>query len=193
MPADRFGEVDEALLEQFEGSELETGYDRETGKWEVIVKYNGDLSRVEEELDVEVEILSENYAIITLAISLIPVLSEYSEIEFVERPKRLTASLQESMRRACVPSVQSEAGFDLRGTGVIVAVIDSGIDYTHNDFREQDGSSRILYLWDQTGSGSPPEGFKGGAEYDSAAINLALANPQPFSVIPQMDSIGQPF
>lgn len=40
-------------------------------------------------------------------------------------------------------------GSGLTGRGVLVAVIDSGIDYFHPDFRNEDGTTRILYLWDQ--------------------------------------------
>lgn len=50
---------------------------------------------------------------------------------------------------SCIPSVQT-GELDLSGRGVIVAVIDSGIDYYHGDFRNEDGSTRILKLWDQS-------------------------------------------
>ena len=43
----------------------------------------------------------------------------------------------------------AEVSSDLTGKGVLVAVIDSGIDYLHPDFQASDGTSRILYLWDQ--------------------------------------------
>lgn len=43
----------------------------------------------------------------------------------------------------------AEVSADLTGKGVLVAVIDSGIDYLHPDFQASDGTSRILYLWDQ--------------------------------------------
>jgi minor extracellular serine protease Vpr len=49
--------------------------------------------------------------------------------------------------------VSSAAGFDsegLTGKGVIVGVIDTGIDWKHEDFIKPDGTSRILYLWDMT-------------------------------------------
>ena len=40
--------------------------------------------------------------------------------------------------------------FGATGRGVIVAVIDSGLDFRHLDFRNVDGTSRVLAAWDQT-------------------------------------------
>ena len=63
----------------------------------------------------------------------------------------------------------------LTGKGVLTAVIDSGIDYTHRDFRNPDGTTRIHALWDQTAQGMPPEGYDRGALYTKEDINNALA------------------
>ena len=37
----------------------------------------------------------------------------------------------------------------LTGKGVIVGFVDAGIDFTHEDFIDEDGKTRILYFWDQ--------------------------------------------
>ena len=50
---------------------------------------------------------------------------------------------------SCINEVQ-DARFSLTGQGVLVAVIDSGVDYTLPDFRNEDGTTRIRYLWDQS-------------------------------------------
>ena len=55
-----------------------------------------------------------------------------------------------------------------------MACIDSGVDYAHPDFRKEDGTTRILALWDQTIQGKPPEGYLIGAEYGETQINQAL-------------------
>lgn len=79
----------------------------------------------------------------------------------------------------------------LTGRGVVVCIIDSGIDYTNRMFRNPDGSSRILAIWDQTiQSGNPPEGFQYGTEYTREEINNALQFEDPFSVVPSRDEIG---
>ena len=64
------------------------------------------------------------------------------------------------------------------GEGVIVAVIDSGIDWTSMDFRNADGTTRLLGIWDQTiggGSYPPPPGSTFGSFYSRADIDAALA------------------
>jgi subtilisin family serine protease len=175
----------------FYDSELLSGFDENDNTWEVIVKYNGDILRLEEELPSEIEILSENYAIITLDASFVEALSRYPEIEHVEKPKNLIFTLKDSIIRSCIASAQSNLSYHLTGKGVAVAVLDSGIDYTHPDFRNPDGTSRILFLWDQTGRpDSPPSGFRHGIEYTNDDFNLALLNSQPFSVIPELDTVG---
>ncbi|EQK43421.1 subtilase family protein [[Clostridium] bifermentans ATCC 638] len=64
---------------------------------------------------------------------------------------------------------------NLDGAGVIISIVNSGIDYLHPDFIYPDGTSKILYLWDQTKDGKPPEGFNIGTEYTRDDINKAIA------------------
>ncbi|MBR2735655.1 MAG: S8 family serine peptidase [Clostridia bacterium] len=157
---------------------------------EVIVKYNGDILSVGRRLGVETEILSENFAIVTLRLGELSRLTEFTEIEAVEAPKILTLSYQESVRSSCVPEVQREGRYNLSGEDVAVAIIDSGIDYTHPDFIKEDGTSRILCMWDQTGDGTSPKGFTSGAEYTNEQINAAILSSDPYSVVPEVDIMG---
>ena len=79
----------------------------------------------------------------------------------------------------------------LTGKGTIIAFIDTGIDYGNPVFRNPDGSSRILAIWDQTlQEGAPPAGFEYGTEYDRAQINRALQSENPYSVVPSRDENG---
>ncbi len=157
---------------------------------EVIVKYNGDIQRVGVEQDAIVEILSVNYAIITIILNRLPFLYDYMEVEYIELPRNLTYILRFSLDSACIPPVQSQTGLGLTGNGVVIGIIDSGIDYSHPDFINNDGSSRILYIWDQTIPGLPPEGFRSGTEYTNSQINEALTHTQPMLFVPSVDTIG---
>lgn len=57
---------------------------------------------------------------------------------------------------------------------MIIGIVDSGIDYLHPDFIYPDGTSKILYLWDQTKDGKPPKGYYIGTEYTNEDINKAI-------------------
>lgn len=46
-------------------------------------------------------------------------------------------------------------GTGATGKGVVVGIVDSGVDVTHGDFKNADGTSRISFLWDQNDGGGP--------------------------------------
>lgn len=77
------------------------------------------------------------------------------------------------------------------GRGVIVGIIDSGIDYQHAAFRHPDGTSRILAVWDQRLKAgpheAPPAGFNFGVEYKKADIDAALQSATPLAVVRHVD------
>lgn len=80
---------------------------------------------------------------------------------------------------------------DLYGNGVIIGFIDTGIDYTHPAFVNEDGTTRIESIWDQTiRTGPAPEGLYYGTVYSRDQIDEALRNPDPFSVVPTRDEDG---
>lgn len=79
----------------------------------------------------------------------------------------------------------------LQGSGVIIGFVDTGIDYREEVFRREDGSTRILSIWDQTiQTGAPPEGFAYGTEYRREEIDRALASDEPETVVPSTDASG---
>lgn len=79
----------------------------------------------------------------------------------------------------------------LTGSGCVIAVIDTGVQYDNPMFLNEDGTSRILAIWDQTiQTGTPPVGFQYGSEYTREDINLALASEDPYSVVPSRDFNG---
>ena len=87
--------------------------------------------------------------------------------------------------------LQEQPALLLKGEGVLVGFIDTGVDYRHPAFRFSDGSSRIYRIWDQTiRDGANPEGFAYGSEYTREQLNEALADEDPLSVVPTMDTDG---
>ena len=88
------------------------------------------------------------------------------------------------------------------GKGVLIGIVDTGIDYTSPVFRNEDGTTRILGLWDQTlpvdtsepAPGVPEYYPMGGASYGTEFtredINAALASDDPFSLVPSRDANG---
>ncbi len=79
---------------------------------------------------------------------------------------------------------------ELRGNGVIIGFVDTGIDYTNPFFRQADNTTRIVRIWDQTVQGIPPRSYTYGTEYTQQTINEALASENPFEIVPSRDEIG---
>ncbi len=153
--------LDTTEQEREKSISLSVGYDDKTRTWEVVVKFFGTAEqlreRLREELGQEAEQiviynLSNEYAILNIPEVLVEQVAGVPEIEYMEKPKRLFFAVENGIRNSCINVLQAKAAGDssLNREGVILAVIDSGIDYAHPDFRNADGNSRILALWDQT-------------------------------------------
>ncbi len=171
--------------ERARSMDLNVGYNRASRTWELIVRYRGSLKWLENaagvpEPGIRVSELSGGYAVLRVPEAAVDAVSRLEQIEYIEKPKRLFFAANEARTASCLLGVQpgtaegmtdsaggSSAGrIRLTGRGVLVAVIDSGIDYFHPDFRNADGTTRILYLWDQDR----------GEVYTREDINEALAS-----------------
>ncbi len=177
---------------------LNVGFDSGNRSWELIVKYHGSLDGLEA-LGVSVEYLINSYAILTVPEQLVEAVSNIEEIEYVEKPKRYYYQDIGPAADSCMTQVTLRDPF-LSGTGVLVAVLDSGIDFTRPEFRDGAGHTRILYLWDQTlrpeagnGERQPPQGFAQGVEFSAQQIDRALAESDPqqrYMLLPSVDTSG---
>ena len=173
--------LDTPAAERERSLELNVGFDSEERTWEVIVKYHGSLQELAQRRII-VEELIAGYAILTVPESEMDILAVTEQIEYVEKPKRLFFSDLAGNTASCYMPGGQLFG-ELTGRGVLVAVIDSGISYWNRDFRNADGTTRILYLWDQVLN----------REFDREQINEALATgsrQQAEQLVPSIDTSG---
>ena len=106
-------------------------------------------------------------------------------------PALYTPLQNESLEASGILQIQNQPVLQLKGEGVLVGMIDTGIDYANDCFRDLSGQSRILAIWDQEDqSGDTPEGIGYGTVYSREMINRALESPDPFSVVPSRDLTG---
>lgn len=177
---------------------LNEGYNPLEKTWELIVKYSGSLDELEQ-INIKVVYLLNNYAILNVPESYLEQIFRMPQIEYVEMPKRLFFAGSTDLGVSCITQVQN-APEGLSGKGVIMGLVDSGIDYTHPDFRNDDGTTRILSLWDQTASINstersnmvmgPPSGYTRGVLYTQNMINDVLASEKLLSIVPSVDYSG---
>lgn len=103
-------------------------------------------------------------------------------------PKCYTLQDTQAMYQAGILQIQEYPTLNLQGTNVLIGLIDTGIDYQNPVFRNLDGSTRVLAIWDQTiQEGEPPEGFFYGSEYRAEQIDEALRSEAALSIVPSVD------
>jgi subtilisin family serine protease len=79
------------------------------------------------------------------------------------------------------------------GAGVVVGICDWGFDFTHPNFRNADGSTRLLALWDQSGEGGDtPQPYGYGRLHTRDDINRALVSRDPRRALGYDPSRGDP-
>lgn len=183
--------LDATPQERARSENLDVGFDSAEKTWELIVKYSGPLDELQQAGITVTELLNE-YAVLLVPENLVELLAGVPEIEYIEKPKRLFFSVNQGKTASCITAVQS-GQYGLYGEGVLVALLDSGVDYAHPDFRNEDGTTRIVTLWDQTIPGRPPEGYRIGTEYTAQEIDEALTaetEAQRYALVPSRDISG---
>ncbi|MDD6212272.1 MAG: S8 family serine peptidase [Clostridiales bacterium] len=188
-----------AVTAEQEGIELtgslSVGFDETKDRWSVILRLAGFDEGMEEweRRGIQTTMLYEGYGIASVPSSQLAWLEQQSELIYVEKPYRIFFNQEEIVssreivlpKREFVPSGEKDQirkqetkimsnGGDLSGIGVLVAVLDTGIDVQHPDFFRENGTSRVLFFWDQEAAGTPPMGFRRGSEYTAEDIT---ANP----------------
>ena len=162
-----------------ESLDLDVGYNATEERWTLIVRYIGDIEAAAGAM-AEITLLLGGYAIVRIREEEIEALSALPQVIYVEKPRQLQFAVRRGKISSCFLPVQS-VPYELYGRGVLIGIVDSGIDFFHPDFRNPDGSTRLVALWDQTVPGTPPDGYRMGRLYTKEEINtLLLENDTAF-------------
>ncbi|MDK0930899.1 S8 family serine peptidase [Clostridium perfringens] len=156
-------------------------YSPNNGEIELVVLYGDNFLRFKNSVDVigaKVEDLGYGFGILIIKVNDLNRIIELEGLQYIELPKILYTSAYDSNRASCIPSVWNN--YNLTGEGILVGFLDTGIDYTHNAFKDDEGNTRIEYIYD----------LENGVVYDKNKINEALKSEDPFSIVPEIDLSG---
>lgn len=156
-------------------------YSPNNGEIELVVLYGDNFLRFKNSVDAigaKVEDLGYGFGILIIKVSDLNRIIELEGLQYIELPKILYTSAYDSNRASCIPSVWNN--YNLTGEGILVGFLDTGIDYTHNAFKDDEGNTRIEYIYD----------LENGVVYDKNKINEALKSEAPFSIVPEIDLSG---
>jgi len=87
------------------------------------------------------------------------VLTRYGQSIFISLSIVLGTLDRPSLDAAGIVQMHKLPFYNLKGRGVLVGIVDTGVDYTLDVFRYADGTSKIQFILDQSVSSVPPEGF----------------------------------
>lgn len=148
---------------------------------DVVVLYGESYEKVNEYVNGiggKLDDLGYGFGIVTIEAKNLMALVKNPDIQYIELSKSLYFSDAYSNRAACIDRVRDE--YNLAGSGIVIGFIDTGIDYTHPAFLNDDGTTRIEYIYDLS---------LNEAVYSKEQINQALKSPNPFSIVPSQDII----
>jgi subtilisin family serine protease len=123
----------------------------------------------------------------TVAVEDIELVRRHANVTSLKRATEVHRELGFSVSEieATAPHLNGVSANPVDGNGVIVGVVDFDFDFQHNNFRNADGSTRLLFLWDQQGGASSmsPQGFGYGREFTADMINAALQTSDPYGAL----------
>jgi subtilisin family serine protease len=144
--------------------------------------YSEDLNEIVTQYGGTVRLQVGSLYSIELTANSIPAFSQEEKVKTIEFSTRTGRSLSDTMLiHTNVDSILRQYAplrVPYTGKGVILGVIDSGIELAHGDFRDTNGNTRVLYVWDQGVPYDPSlqaSHYNYGVEWDSASINTGLS------------------
>ncbi len=157
---------------------------------DLMISYSGDVKALERFSDATINILNILLAVVHVPVTRITD-NIILEMGYSVMPSVFGLISQESIEASGITRLRNIPNFNLRGQGVLIGIIDSGIDYTNPIFINADNTTKIVSMWDQTiESDNFPIGFNYGTQYVREQINEALQSDNPRSIVPTTDEIG---
>ncbi|MBL4930343.1 S8 family peptidase [Clostridium paridis] len=162
----------------------------------ILIEYKGNIvEAISKYPNTDVYIIDEKRAAITVPIDQIDkVIKETKEIVYADSLAAYTLSEISPKDSANTNVFHKNLYFNLNGKGVIIGIVDTGIDYLNDEFINEDGTSKILALWDQTINSDEPSDLILGVEYTREDINKAIQakknGQDPYLIVPSKDDIG---
>ena len=142
-----------------------------------------------------IDFVSRQFAVLHIPMNDLESPMNFSYYTYSAIPKLYSLLDTDSMEASGILPASRIPAFGNQGQGVLIGFVDTGIDYQNPLFRKEDGSSRILGIWDQTletGAPDPVNGFQAlyGTQYSREEIDQALAAPDPLALVPSADENG---
>lgn len=142
-----------------------------------------------------IDFVSRQFAVLHIPMDDLESPMNFSYYTYSAIPKLYSLLATDSMEASGILPASRIPAFGNQGQGVLIGFVDTGIDYQNPLFRKEDGSSRILGIWDQTletGAPDPVTGFQAlyGTQYSREEIDQALAAPDPLALVPSADENG---
>ena len=158
---------------------------------DIIVPYNGNQAILDQFQNYSVHIMNEQFAVAYVPAAEITDRA-IQQFGYSAIPKCYGLNVIRSLEESGVERLRRLPTFNLRGQGVLIGIIDTGIDYTNPVFIHEDGTSKIVSIWDQTidSEDAYPEGTFYGTEYTQEQISRALQSGDPFRIVPSRDDNG---
>jgi Subtilase family. len=157
---------------------------------DLLITYSGDQNILQKYKNDTINIIDFYNAVVHVPVGRIND-NTIVEMGYSVMPSLFGLASHESLEASGILRIRNVPNFNLRGQGVLIGIMDTGIDYTNPIFQNADKTTRITSIWDQTEFGEHyPFDYYYGTEYTREQINEALKNENPLSVVPTKDEIG---